>query len=90
MKGMNNMESSVKLLLLSKDDLVIHGSGLKAIRDMESSMMDMPDDFSDHLDDATSSSNWQRIIKDNVVYRIIKTYFDLSIYIDKYQEPLLK
>lgn len=75
---MNNMGVPTKLLLLSKEDLAAHGSGLKAIREMESSMMDLPDDFPDHLDDATSSTNWQRVIKDNVVYKIIKTYFDLD------------
>lgn len=72
------MAVPTKLLLLSKEDLVAHGTGLKAIREMESSMIALPDDFPEHLDDATSSTNWQRVIKDDVVYRIIKTYFDLD------------
>ena len=72
------MAATTKILLLSKTDASTYGTGLNVIRELEDNLEDLADDFPDHLDDSTSSSNWQRIIKNNVVYRIIKTYFDLD------------
>ena len=72
------MAATAKVLLLSKEDASTYGTGLNAIRELEDNLEDLADDFPDHLDDSTASSNWQRIIKNDVVYRIIKTYFDLD------------
>ena len=53
------------------------GNGLRSIRAKASDLIDISD-YADALSDSTSSGNPARIIKNNKVYRIIKTYFDLD------------
>lgn len=69
------MAVAVKALLLAKDDTL--GNGLRAIRERESEMIDISE-YEPGLSDATSSTIQQYIIKDNKVYKTIRTYFDLD------------
>ena len=69
------MAAPVKLLLIAKDEKL--GNGLASIREKESEMIAF-DDYEPGLSDSTSSTNPSRVIKDNKVYKIIKTYFDLD------------
>lgn len=66
---------SCKCLLLSPGDGL--GNGLNAIRTRESELIDISD-YEPGYSDATSTTNPQYVIKDDKVYRIIKTYFDLD------------
>ena len=65
----------IKVLLIDKNEKL--GNGLAVIRERESEMITI-DDFEVALSDATSSGNPARVIKNNKIYKIIKTYFDLD------------
>lgn len=70
------MPVPVKALLISKTEEL--GNGLAVIRERESEMIPIDEYGNGELSDSTSSGNPARIIKDNKVYKIIKTYFDLD------------
>jgi hypothetical protein len=69
------MAVSVKALLLKKDEIL--GDGLASIRAYENTMIDISS-FEAGISDATVSTNPSYIIKDNTVYKAIRTYFDLD------------
>lgn len=69
------MAVSLKLLLLKEGDKL--GNGLAAIRTRESDLIDISA-FEPGVSDPTITTNPGYVIKDNTVYRIIKTYFDLD------------
>ena len=71
----NHMTVPIKALLIGKEEKL--GNGLAVIREKESEMISI-DDYEVALSDATSSGNPARIIKNNKVYKVIKTYFDLD------------
>lgn len=64
-----------KILLLKKGNNL--GQGLAAIRELEDEMIDITD-YENHFSDSTSTSNTGRIIKDNKVYNVFKSYWDLD------------
>lgn len=64
----------VKLLLLPKGVV----RGLVSIREHASEMIDISDWADEALSDATSSGNQATVIKDNILYTITRTYFDLD------------
>lgn len=69
------MAIPLKLLLIKPGDCL--GNGLAAIRERESEFIDISG-YEIAMSDATATTNPGYIIKDNSVYRIIKTYFDLD------------
>lgn len=71
------MATTVKVLLLSRGhDL---GTGLISIREFEDDMIEISPDILSYLDQSSSSAvNKSYIIKDNVTYRIQKTYYDMD------------
>lgn len=69
------MTPPIKLLILKPEYKL--GNGLKAIREKSSEFIDITD-YETALSDATSSTNPSYVIKENKVYRIIKTYIDLD------------
>lgn len=69
------MAVPIKLLILNPEDNF--GNGLRSIREKSSEFIDISD-YGEALSDSTSSSNPARVIKNNKVYKIIKTYFDLD------------
>lgn len=69
------MAVSLKLLLLKEGDKL--GNGLAAIRTRETELIDISS-FEAGVSDPTITTNPGYVIKNNIVYRIIKTYFDLD------------
>ena len=71
------MAVTTKVLLVKNDS--IYGTGLNAIRKQASQMIDISD-FADAgaLGDSSAAVNASNVIKDNKVYRIVKSYFDLD------------
>ena len=65
----------IKLLLLNPEDKL--GNGLRAIREKESDLIDISN-YEPGVSDPAITTNPGYVIKDNKVYRIIKTYFDLD------------
>lgn len=71
--------ASVKLLLLDKSKGQDFGTGLISIRKLESLMIEITPEVLGMIDNASSgSANKSYIIKDNVTYRIQKTYYDVD------------
>ena len=62
---------TTKALLLGRDD--DHGNGLRAIRELEDQLVDITA-YQELLAD---NQSWF-IIKDDTVYKVVKTYFDLD------------
>lgn len=62
---------TTKALLLSKDD--DHGNGLRAIRELEDELVDI----TAYQELMADNQSWF-IIKDDIVYKIVKTYFDMD------------
>lgn len=69
------MAVSLKLLLIDSGDKL--GNGLASIRARESEMIDIST-YEAGISDPTITTNPGYVIKNNKVYRIIKTYFDLD------------
>lgn len=73
------MAVSTKVLLLSSSDMSLYGTGLRAIRELSSKMIDISE-FADAgaLGDSSSATNSTNVVKDDKVYRIAKSFFDLD------------
>ena len=69
------MSVSIKLLLLKPGDKL--GNGLAAIRTHEADMIDISD-YEAGISDPTITTCPGFVIKDNVVYHVIRSYFDLD------------
>lgn len=69
------MAVGLKLLLINTDEE--YTNGLTYIRQHASNMIDISH-FEAGVSDPTISTNPGYIIKDNTVYKVIKTYFDLD------------
>ena len=69
-----------KALLLSHSDSSLqYGTGLNAIRKLASQMIDISEFADDNaMGDSSAAVNASNIIKDNKVYRICKSFFDLD------------
>lgn len=69
------MAISIKALLLKKEETF--GNGVASIRKLEDQMVDISD-YEPGISDATATTNPHYIIKDDIPYKVIKTYFDLD------------
>jgi hypothetical protein len=69
------MSVPIKLLLLNKGETL--GYGLRAIREYADRMIDVSD-WELGISDSTMSSAKQYVIKDNVMYMCMKSFFDLD------------
>lgn len=69
------MAKAIKALLLPKDNP--YGNGLASIRTLESKMVDISD-WEDCVSDNTMPNTQGYFIKNNKVYRVVKSYFDFD------------
>lgn len=70
------MAVPVKVILLPANDTL--GTGLTALRTYEDQAIDISE-FSDAVcGDATSTGTFSYVIKNDVAYRIFRSYFDLD------------
>ena len=79
MKGdSETMSIPTKVLCLSTADMS-YGTGLRAIRELADVMIDISDFADDNaLGDSSAAVNASSVIKDDKVYRIVKSFFDLD------------
>ena len=71
------MAVAIKLLILTPENEKKYGCGLNAIRNLEDKLIDISD-WGEAMSDATATSAYGYVIKDNIVYRVSRTYFDLD------------